>query len=441
MIPGERFVVLGLAPPRAAWFRSVGVWATSGALPAEFLKCVSAEEVRARLASGRPFSALVADAGLPTVDRDLLAAAVAADCAVLVVDDGRATRDWHALGASRVLSPSFTRDELVTALAACARTIRRGDTPAADLLARPLLSSWRGTVAAVTGPGGTGVSTAAMALAQALGDDVHALGTVLLADLRLHAELGMLHDVRDVSPGIQELVEAHRSGQPSIDAARALAWAIDERRYHLLLGLRRPRFWPALRPQAFEAAFDTLARAYRVVVCDVDPDLEGEDGGGSIDVEERNVMARTATSRADVVFAVGGPSLKGVHGLVRVITDLVAFGVPAHRIVPVFNRSPRSPRSRAALGTAVAQLAGTATGGFLASPVHLPEREIESDLHDGRRLPAVLGAPLAGALDAVLERASARVDGGTGTGRSAGSGGERVRPGSLGRWNDDEAAV
>ena len=64
MIAGERFVVLGLAPARAAWFRSVGVWATSGALPAEFLKCVSAEEVRARLASGRPFSALVADAGL-----------------------------------------------------------------------------------------------------------------------------------------------------------------------------------------------------------------------------------------------------------------------------------------------------------------------------------------------------------------------------------------
>jgi hypothetical protein len=436
VIPGERYVVLGLAPPRAAWFRSVGVWSTSGALPAEFLKCVSAEEARARLASGRPFSALVADSGLPTVDRDLLAAAAAADCAVLVVDDGRATRDWQALGAARVLTPSFTRDELVTALSACARTIRRGETQAADLLARPTLSSWRGTVVAVTGPGGTGASTAAMALAQALGDDVQALGTVLLADLRLNAELAMLHDVRDVAPGIQELVEAHRAGQPSIDAARGVAWAIDERGYHLLLGLRRPRFWPALRPQAFEAAFDTLGRAYRVVVCDIDPDLEGEDGGGSIDVQERNVMARTAASRADVVFAVGGPSLKGVHGLVRVITDLVAFGVPPHRIVPVLNRSPRTQRTRAALGTAVAELAGTATGGRLASPVHLPERDIETDLHDGRRLPAVLGTPLAGALHAVLERVSDR----TLDDSHAAGGGERVRPGSLGRWTGDEAA-
>ena len=47
---GERYVVLGLAPARSAWFRSVGLWANSGALPAEFLKCMSAEEMRARLA-------------------------------------------------------------------------------------------------------------------------------------------------------------------------------------------------------------------------------------------------------------------------------------------------------------------------------------------------------------------------------------------------------
>jgi hypothetical protein len=434
VIPGERFVVLGLAPPRAAWFRSVGVWATSGALPAEFLKCVSAEEVRGRLVSGRPFSALVADAGLPSVDRDLLAAAAAADCAVLVVDDGRAARDWPALGAARVLAPSFTREELVTALAACARTIRRGEAPASDLLARPAPSSWRGTVVAVTGPGGTGASSAAMALAQGLGDEEKAPGSVLLADLRLNAELAMLHDVRDVAPGIQELVEAHRSGQPTSEAARSLAWAVDERRYHLLLGLRRPRFWPALRPQAFEAAFDTLSRAYRTVVCDVDPDVEGEDGGGSIDVEERNVMARTIASRADVVFAVGSPSLKGVHALVRVVTDLIAFGVPSHRIVPVLSRSPRSPRARAGLAIAVAELAG-ASGARLASPVHLPDRDIESDLHDGRRLPSVLGAPLVGALHAVLGRVAERpVDG-------APPAGDRVRPGSLGAWTGDEAAV
>ena len=434
MIAGERFVVLGLAPARAAWFRSVGVWATSGALPAEFLKCVSAEEVRARLASGRPFSALVADAGLPAVDRDLLAAAAAADCAVLVVDDGRANRDWPALGAARVLGPSFTRDELVHALVACARTIRRSEAPAAELLARPISLQWRGTVVAVTGPGGTGVSTAAMALAQSLGDDVRAAGLVLLADLRLHAEQAMLHDVRDVAPGLQELVEAHRGGQPSCEAARGLCFMVPERGYHLLLGIRQARFWPALRPQAFEAAFDTLGRAYRTVVCDIDPDLEGEDACGSIDVEERNVMARTAVTRADVVLAVGNSSLKGVHSLVRVITALANHGVDPERIVPVLNRSSRSPRTRATLGTALAELARPVTDGRLASAVHLPERDIDNDLHDGRRLPAVLADPLAGALAAVLDRAGDRQFAVFGQG-------EQIRPGSLGAWDGGEEAV
>ncbi len=31
----ERYVVLGLAPARAAWFRAVGSWANSGALPSD----------------------------------------------------------------------------------------------------------------------------------------------------------------------------------------------------------------------------------------------------------------------------------------------------------------------------------------------------------------------------------------------------------------------
>jgi hypothetical protein len=266
----DRYVVLGLAPARAAWFRAVGSWANSGALAAEFVKCLSAEEVAARLASGRTFSALVADGSLPAVDRDLLARAAAAGCAVLVVDDRRVNRDWVGLGAARVLAPDFSRDDLVHALAAHARKVQRSVASADDLVARLAPAGWRGTVVAITGPGGTGVSTAAMALAQVLGDDVRQAGMVLLADLRLHAELAMLHDAGDVCPGIQELVEAHRAGQPSTEDVRSLTVVPHGRPYHLLLGLRRARFWPTLRPQAFVAAFDSLERAFRTVVCDVE---------------------------------------------------------------------------------------------------------------------------------------------------------------------------
>jgi len=438
----ERFVILGLAHPRSSWFRNLGLWATSGALPAEFVKCLSAEEVRARLGTARRFSALVVDAGLPALDRDLIAAVRAAGCATLVVDDGRIRRDWSSLGAAAVLSPSFDRDTLLAALGANARPVARGEAGHAGLggavPAGP--TAWRCPVAVCTGPGGTGVSTAAIAMAQALGDDVRHAGLVCLADLRLHAEQAMLHDAGDVLPSIQELVDAHRAGQPSPEEVRAQAFAVVERNYHLLLGLRQARFWAALRRRAFEATFDSLQRAYRVVVCDIDADFEGEDDGGSIDVEERHVMARTAASRAGVVFAVGLPSMKGVHALVRVMADLLAFGVPAGRIVPVVNCAPRSPRTRAGLTATVADLIAPAVARAapdsveaVATPVFLMERKVDGDLHDGARLPAVLGAPLAGAFAAVLERSA----GVTPTAAVP----ERVRPGSLGRWADPEPEV
>jgi hypothetical protein len=427
---GERYVVLGLAPARAAWFRAVGSWANSGALPAEFVKCLSAEEVAARLASGRPFSALVADGCLPAVDRDLVARATASGCAVLVVDDRRVNRDWAGLGVARVLPADFGRDDLLHALAAEARMVQRSHARAEDLVARPVPTGWRGTVVAVTGPGGTGASTVAMALAQALGDDVRQAGMVLLADLRLHAELAMLHDAGDVCPGVQELVESHRGGLPSADEVRSLVLTPAGRPYHLLLGLRRARFWPALRPQAFAAAFESLEHAFRIVVCDVDADLEGEDDGGSVDVEERNVMARTAAARAQVVFAVGLPTMKGLHGLVRVIDGLLAFGVAADRILPVLNRAPRSARSRAALTSSLAELVSplaraAGSGIDVAGPIFLPERRIEEALRDGVRLPSALTAPLAGAFRAVTERARPG---------SADDAPEPVRPGSLGHW-------
>src|SRR5207249_738974 len=87
LMAGDRYVVLGVAQARSGWFRAVAQWSNSAAIPVEFVKCVSVEEVRARLASGRTFSALVADGGLPSVDRDVLAAARQAGAAVLVVDD------------------------------------------------------------------------------------------------------------------------------------------------------------------------------------------------------------------------------------------------------------------------------------------------------------------------------------------------------------------
>lgn len=428
----DSFRLLGLAPARAAWFRSVAVWATSGALPAEFVKCVSAEEVRTRLAAHGNFSALVADAALPAVDRDLVATATAAGCSVIVVADPRVDRDWLALGAARLLSPDFGRDDLVAALGSCARQVRRGSPTTDDLVTPPTPPGWKASLVAVTGPGGTGASVAAMAMAQGVADDVRNGGQVLLADFRLRAEQAMLHDLRDVGPGIQDLVEAHRVGQVTGEEVRRIAFAIENRRYHLVAGLRQARFWPALRPRSFEAALDTLRRSYRVVVCDIDCDLEGEEASGSIDVEERNVMSRTAVAAADLVVAVGRPSLKGLHSLVRVVGDLCAFGVGAEQIVPVITRSPRSPRARARIGRALHDLASDVTGGRMNPTVHIPALDLEECLRDARRLPASFAEPLAAAFSAIARRTPDAPRRGGARRRPL----ARVVPGTLGRWAD-----
>ncbi|MGH9182309.1 MAG: hypothetical protein ACRDZ9_00530 [Acidimicrobiales bacterium] len=403
---GDRFVLLGVARPRAPWFGAVGQWAMSAALPAEFIRCVSVEELLVRLGGVRVHSAVLVDGSLPAVDRDVLEAARQAGCVVLVVDDQRLVRDWAALGAAAVLPPTFTREALVDALATHAPMVGRGEVRAPDEGTGGIdLSRWWGDVAAVCGAGGAGASTVAAALAQGLGEERRYTGGVVLADLALNGEQAMLHDVGDVVPGVQELVEAHRSGEPGPDEVRGLTFSIVERRYHLLLGLRRSRYWATLRPRSFEAGLASLRSSFGAVVCDITADFEGEAETGSAEVEDRNVMARTAAGAADVVLAVGRPGVKGVHALVRVLADLATLGVPAGRVVPVFNAAPRQPRARSELARALATLTSPVMdGGRTASPVFLPVRRVEEALRDAVRLPVPLPAATAGAFGAVLQR-------------------------------------
>ena len=407
----ERFVVLGLARPRSEWFRHVGQWATSAAIPAEFLRCVTVEELRRRLAAGRPYSCALLDGGLAAVDRDLVQAVREAGAVALVVDDHRRRRDWVALGAAAVLPVVLTRDVLLDALATHVPLVPVPTTSVADdargggdfdALAI------RSRMAAVCGPGGTGASTVAAALAQGVGQAGPA-EQVVLADLARNAEQAMLHDVRDVTPGIQELVDAHRGGSLPVEEVRSLTFEVVERRYHLLLGLRRARYWATLRPHAFEAAFAALRRSFTTVICDITADFEGEADAGSADVEERNLMARTAVGGADVVFAVGRPGVKGTHALVRVVAELSAFGVAASRIVPVITAAPRHPRARAELCATLATLiAPVLTTEATSPPVFLPDRRVEDALRDAVALPAPLPALLVGAFDAVMDRVGAR---------------------------------
>ena len=430
-------------------------------LPVEIVRCVSIGEVRARLAGGRAWSALLADAALPGVDRDLVATATDAGCPTLLVDEGGA-RDLAALAAAAVIGAPFSRDELLLLLEAHARPVSAGD---AEVVPGPreVPSDRLGAVIAVTGSGGTGTSIVASALAQGLaappatgrrrrridtgGRDglgertasSHATAAsrsaagrpardVLLADLCRRADQAILHDARTLTPGLRDVAEAHRTRTPSPRDLRDQTFAVEARGYHLLLGLRRPSHWATLQPRVVDATLDGLRAAFEVVVADVDPDLEGEGQTGSRTVEDRHHLTRATVDRADVVAVTFDPSMLGCGKAVRLVTELLGAGVAPERLLLVANRAPRSPRARAEVATALADLLAAAAGPVaarVAAPLGLPERPVDAAVRDGLPLPAPLPDKLAAAVLALLARAPARVV-------AAAPVPVRIRPGELG---------
>jgi hypothetical protein len=434
-LAAERYVLLGLAPARAGWFESVAQWAMSASIAAEFVKCVSAEEIRARLASGRQHSALLVDLSLPAFDRDLVDASLAASTPVIVVRSGGgptiSARDLDDLRISASLPPVFGPEDLLEVLAAHCQPVGRGNRlpPALDESLSPL---WLAPLYAVCGPGGTGASTIAIALAQGLGQDPRYGRRVLLADLARRADQAVLHDAIDLGPGVQELVEAHRIHRPGPDEVARMTFDVPRRGYRLLLGLRQPEAWAALRPRAIDAGIAGLRRTFQVVVADVTGDVEGESDGGSFDVEERNYLARAAAVHSTVTVAVGGPGLKGTHSLATLIRSLIRAGVAPSRIVAAVNRAPRHPRARAESARALTDLLTDAGIQLpLAGPVHLPERKVEDAWRDGAALPPALVEPVVRAVEAVADRVADAAPPNVGP--------VRITPGSLGTWSDVES--
>lgn len=433
---GERFVVAGLAHVRSAWFARVAQWATGGVVPVEFVKCVSVAELRTRVDGSRPFSAVLLDADFSGVDRDLLDGLGSRDVRPFVVTAPDRAASWEALGAL-TLDPDFTAADLADALHHHARLVpRTADVPAAlDPTAAPLPIA-PGEMVAVTGPGGTGTSVLAAAIASGSAVD-HT--RVLLADLALRADQAMLHDSREMIPGVQELVEAHRTGHPAPDDIVRLTFGVDGRGYRLLLGLRRARDWTALRPRAFRAALHSLRTTFDVVVADLSPDLDGEATTGSADVEDRHLMARIGVTQAHLVAVVSGPSMKGLHSLARLAGDLADAGVAPDRILPLVNHAPRSPRSRAEITAAVAALCAAIPGGNrMPSPAFVPAvRSLEAALRDGRPLPRTLVTAATSPVRSMLRSLERRAEVGSEADGPAVEP-EPVAPGSLGSWADDD---
>lgn len=424
----DRYVLVVVGRARERWLTELGRWSTTGAAPLEVLRCLGGEEALAVLGSGRRVSALMVDARA-AVDRDLVATAGAHDVPTLVVSDGSVHRDWEALGCVAVLDAGFDRDRLLSALAEHCTTVDRTRRPARVTLARREPTAC--TFVGVLGTGGSGTSTVAMGLAQAVGADsstgTDGAGRVVLVDGARRGELAMYHDVGDVIPGLPELVEAHRGDRLDPLSARELTYRIDERGYDLLLGRRRPNDWVVLRRRAVAAALDTLARSYRAVIVDMDADLDGEHDTGSADVGDRHSVAISVLERADVVLVVGRPGLKGLHSLATLLGDVVDAGVPPTRVQPVINGIGRNPAVRAAASRTLHRLCSTETDDLAVSALHLRTVRTLEEVHRRRSaLPRVLCEPLGRAVDHLLHTLPRR-----GADDDA-TLGDRIRPGELG---------
>ena len=396
----NRYAVVGLAHPRSAWFREVARWSSTGSLPVELDVCLSGEEARVRLRADRATSVLLVDGAHPAADRDLFVAAHQAGAVVMVVDDGRG-RPWEDLGVDQVLPALFERHQLAHALTERAPSV--SEVVGAPLATpAPVPEGGLGTLIVVTGAGGSGTSTTARALAQGLGPTA---GAVLLADLALHADQAMAHDVGDVVPGLQELVEACRTGEPGAEAVASLTFGAPHLPYRLLLGLRRHRDWTLLRGPSTAAALTAVRRAHDLVVADVDPDVEGEAETGSPDIADRNLLARSCAPLASLVLITARPDTQGLHRLHHHVSAAVAAGTEHRRILPVLVGAPRRPSARARLTATIAALAPPGATGTILPPLLVGWRgDVERAVRDGRTLPRALAATCAGAVTVALQR-------------------------------------
>jgi hypothetical protein len=185
---------------------------------------------------------------------------------------------------------------------------------------------------------------------------------------------------------------------------------VDRRGYSLLLGMPRPRVWTALSGRGIEFGLDGLRGAFRWVVADVTAEFDGEPETGSIDLEERNALARSTVLDASCVVVVGDATLRGLRSIPRIGRDLVELGVPLDRILAVVNRFGGSRRHRAEIHDALSAL-GLSEVTRASSALVLPERRDLETIHANvDPMPDRLVGPLTSAVEAVVARAELGAD-------------------------------
>ena len=307
-------VVVALPGGRREWATRLSRWSMSAGVAVEFLRCLSADEVRAVLGAGRPVALLLVDAA--TADRDLVDLAADLGTPSVLVHGDDDPPDWADLGCVARLDDRVDADELLDLIRelrrAAAPTVRRARSVDLDGPPDP------GSLVAVVGAGGSGVTTTAMLLADGLGDLVvgatPSADDTVLVDASSTDGLALYHDLDRPPADLSQLVELHRRDRVDPDEVRALTTGVPTRRYRMLPAGNPDA--PERPPSASLAALDGLRRTFAAVVVDAG-DLPA--GGDRAPVDP---FADAAVRTADLIVVVGRGGLHGLHHL-AVTTDRV----------------------------------------------------------------------------------------------------------------------
>ncbi len=331
-----RYVLLGLEAA-GTWPASLRDLVAARDADDEYLPCDGPADLLSRLATGRRFSAVLVDQRASGLDRELVRRSLAADCPVIVVGGPADAPRLLDLGATvHVPDPDDggpLDDALAVALADHAHPIG----PVDDLrfgprIATPSGDRWTGRLVAVTGPGGSGASTVARALAAGLVDDPRLRGEVLLVDACLQADQAHLHGIDEPTSDLRAATQAHRGGDPDGTTVRSLLTDPPGCRYRLLPGIRRRGDWPAIGGPTLTAALRNLRDHHLATVVDVDPMVDLAPVHQPVGPATPGEPSRIVVELADLVVLVhhaGAPR----RAADRVADDLAEAGLPTDRLV------------------------------------------------------------------------------------------------------------
>lgn len=341
-----RYVLLGLEAAGATWPATLRDLVTSRDADDEYLPCDGPADLLSRLATGRRFSAVLVDQRATGLDREMVRRSLAADCPVIVVGGPADAPRLAGLGATvHVPDPddggSIGDDALAVALADHAHPIG----PVDDLRFGPRIedrsrSGWTGRLVAVTGPGGSGASTVARALAAGLVDDPRLRGEVLLVDACLQADQAHLHGIDEPADDLRAATQAHRGGDPDGATLRRLLVEPPGCRYRLLPGIRRRGDWPAIGGPTLAAALRNLRDHHLATVVDVDPMVDLAPVHQPVGPATPGEPSRIVVELADLVVLVHHDDAPR-RAADRVVADLLEAGLPSDRLVRLEVGGPR----------------------------------------------------------------------------------------------------